>query len=60
MNNRFTRRDPAKEVVDMALLVPRSLDNAGAFSTSPQPQHQEIKIDRLLKNGLIVQPHRFT
>lgn len=28
------------QAVDMALLVPRSLDNAGALSTSPQPQQQ--------------------
>ena len=28
------------QAVDMALLVPRSLDNADALSTSPQPQQQ--------------------
>jgi putative transposase len=32
------------EAVDMTLLVPRSLDNAGALPTHPQPQQQQALI----------------
>ena len=32
------------EAVDMTLLVPRSLDNAGALPTYPQPQHQQARV----------------
>jgi len=32
------------QAVDMALLVPRSLDNAGALPTYPQPQQQQAKV----------------
>lgn len=32
------------EAVDMTLLVPRSLDNAGALPTYPQPQQQQARV----------------
>jgi hypothetical protein len=32
------------EAVDMTLLVPRSLDNAAALPTYPQPQQQQALI----------------
>jgi putative transposase len=32
------------QAVDMMLLVPRSLDNAGALPTYPQPQQQQARV----------------
>jgi hypothetical protein len=32
------------EAVDMTLLVPRSLDNAGALPTYPQQQQQQARV----------------
>jgi hypothetical protein len=60
MTTWFNLNRPIRPAVDMTLLVPRSLDNANALPTSPQPQHHQIKLDQLLRNKLIGKPNRLT